>query len=147
MIESTTETVPGREITEILGIARGNSVRARHAGRDIMAGLRNLIGGEISEYASLQAETREMANRRMIAQAEEWGADAVVGVRVTPECHVRSGAVAMTAPGRAADPGKDLLNICCEGRVRFYNAGIPPASPEEVDWDSTSTYPIKRRLG
>ncbi len=100
MIESTTETVPGREITESLGIARGNSVRARHAGRDIMAGLRNLIGGEISEYASLQAETREMANRRMIAQAEEWGADAVVGIRYTTSM-IAAGASEILAFGTA----------------------------------------------
>ena len=61
IIESTTQDIPGREITEILGLVRGNSVRARHVGRDIMAGLRNIIGGEIPEYARLQAETREVA--------------------------------------------------------------------------------------
>ena len=82
MIVTTTPDVPGRKITEILGIARGNSVRAKHVGRDIIAALRNIVGGEIAEYAKLQAETREMATRRMVEQAELQGADAVVNVRV-----------------------------------------------------------------
>ena len=57
MIISTTETIPGQQVAEVLGIVRGNSVRARHVGRDIVAGLKNLVGGEIAEYAELQAET------------------------------------------------------------------------------------------
>ncbi len=81
MIVTTTPDVPERKIVEILGLARGNSVRARHAGRDIVAALRNIVGGEIKEYAKLQAETREMATRRMVKQAEQQGADAVVNVR------------------------------------------------------------------
>ncbi len=81
MIVTTTPDVPTRKIAEILGLARGNSVRARHAGRDIVAALRNIIGGEIKEYAKLLAETREMATRRMVKQAEQQGADAVVNVR------------------------------------------------------------------
>ena len=81
MIVTTTPDVPARKIAEILGLVRGNSVRARHAGRDIVASLRNILGGEITEYAKLQAETREMATRRMVEQAEEQGADAVVNVR------------------------------------------------------------------
>jgi|TARA_B100002003_G_scaffold28674_1_gene23715 uncharacterized protein YbjQ (UPF0145 family) len=81
MIVTTTPDVPARKIAEILGLARGNSVRARHAGRDIVAALRNIVGGEIKEYAKLQAETREMATRRMVKQAEQQGADAVVNVR------------------------------------------------------------------
>ena len=81
MIESTIQDIPGREITQILGVVRGNSVRARHVGRDIIASVKNLIGGEISEYAKLQAETREMANRRMMEQAQSLGADAVVNIR------------------------------------------------------------------
>ena len=70
MIVTTTPDVPARKITEILGLARGNSVRAKHVGRDIVAGLRNIVGGEITEYAELQAETREMATRRMVEQAD-----------------------------------------------------------------------------
>ena len=100
MIESTTQDVPGREVTEILGIVRGNSVRARHVGRDIMAGLRNIVGGEIPEYAELQAQTREMATRRMIQQAESMGADAVVTVRYTTSM-ITSGASEILAYGTA----------------------------------------------
>ena len=81
MIVTTTPDVPGRKITEISGIARGNSVRAKHVGRDIIAALRNIVGGEIAEYSKVQAETREMATRRMVEQAELQGADAVVNVR------------------------------------------------------------------
>ncbi|HIF73383.1 MAG TPA: heavy metal-binding domain-containing protein [Dehalococcoidia bacterium] len=100
MIVTTTRDVPGREITEIVGLARGNSVRARHAGRDIMAALRNLVGGEITEYATLQAETREIATRRMVAQAETQGADAVVTVRYTTSM-IASGASEILAYGTA----------------------------------------------
>ncbi len=100
MIVTTTQDVPGREITEIVGLARGNSVRARHAGRDIMAALRNLVGGEITEYATLQAETREIATRRMVAQAETQGADAVVTVRYTTSM-IASGASEILAYGTA----------------------------------------------
>jgi uncharacterized protein YbjQ (UPF0145 family) len=100
MIQSTTMDIPGREITEVIGLARGNSVRARHAGRDIVAALRNLVGGEIVEYARLQAETREMATRRMVAEAEQMGADAVVGIRYTTSM-IASGASEILAYGTA----------------------------------------------
>ncbi len=100
MLISTTQDVPGREVTEILGLARGNSVRARHAGRDIVAALRNLVGGEITEYALLQAETREVATRRMTEQAESFGADAVIGVRYTTSM-ITSGASEILAYGTA----------------------------------------------
>jgi uncharacterized protein YbjQ (UPF0145 family) len=100
MIVLTTHNVPGREVTEILGLARGNSVRARHVGRDILAALRNLVGGEIIEYARLQAETREVATRRMIEQAEAFGADAVIGMRYTTSM-IASGASEILAYGTA----------------------------------------------
>ena len=100
VIVTTTQDIPGREITEIAGLARGNSVRARHAGRDIMAALGNLVSGEITEYANLQAETREMATRRMIEQAETMGADAVVSVRYTTSM-ITSGASEILAYGTA----------------------------------------------
>lgn len=100
MILTTGLEVPGREITEILELVRGNSVRARHVGRDIVAGLKNLIGGEISEYAELQAETREMANRRMVEQAEGLGADAIIGVRYTTSM-IATGASEILAYGTA----------------------------------------------
>lgn len=83
MIVSTTQDVPGREIREILGLVRGNTIRARHVGRDIMAGLRNLVGGEISEYTKLMGESREQALDRMLEQAEALGADAIVSMRFT----------------------------------------------------------------
>lgn len=82
MITTNTQTVPGREITEILGIARGSTVRARHFGRDIFAGLKNFVGGEIHEYTELQAEAREQSLQRMIQDAEKLGADAIVNVRM-----------------------------------------------------------------
>jgi len=100
MIESTIPDIPGREITQILGVVRGNSVRARHVGRDIIASVRNLIGGEISEYAKLQAETRELANRRMMGQAQSLGADAVVNIRYTTSM-IAAGASEILAYGTA----------------------------------------------
>jgi uncharacterized protein YbjQ (UPF0145 family) len=81
MLITTTETVPGKEITEILGVCRGSTVRARNVGRDIFAGLKNLVGGEIEEYTKLQANSREQALERMIADAERLGANAIVNVR------------------------------------------------------------------
>lgn len=81
MIISTTDHIAGYEITETLDIARGSTVRARNLGRDIFAGLKNLVGGEIQEYTQLMAEAREQAIARMEADAEELGADAVINVR------------------------------------------------------------------
>ena len=81
MILSTTDTIPGREITEVLDIARGSTVRARHLGRDIFAVLKNVVGGEIAEYTKLQAQSREQAIQRMKNDAERIGADAIINVR------------------------------------------------------------------
>jgi len=83
MILTTTDSIPGKKIDEILGIARGSTVRARNVGRDIFAGLKNIVGGEISEYTQLQAESREQALQRLIHDAERLGADAVVNIRLT----------------------------------------------------------------
>jgi uncharacterized protein YbjQ (UPF0145 family) len=83
MIITTTETIPGREIEQILGVARGSTVRARHIGRDIFAGLKNIVGGEIEEYTKLQADSREQAMQRMLADATSMGATAIVNVRLT----------------------------------------------------------------
>lgn len=83
MILVTTETVPGYRIRQSLGLVRGNTIRARHIGRDIVAGLRNLAGGEVREYTKLMAESREQAIDRMIAEAEQLGADAIIAVRFT----------------------------------------------------------------
>ena len=83
MIVTTTETIPNKEISEISGIARGSTVRAKNIGRDIFAGLKNIVGGEISEYTRLQAESREQAMQRMIEDASRMGADAIINVRLT----------------------------------------------------------------
>jgi uncharacterized protein YbjQ (UPF0145 family) len=83
MIITTTESIPDKKIVEILGIARGSTIRARNVGRDIMAGLKNIVGGEIEEYTKLQAESREQAIQRMVKDAERLGADAIVNVRLT----------------------------------------------------------------
>ena len=82
MITTTTETIPGKEIYEVLGISRGSTVRARSIGRDIFAGLKNIVGGEIHEYTELQAQAREQALQRMVNDAERLGADAVITVRM-----------------------------------------------------------------
>ena len=100
MIISTTETIPNKEIKEVLGIARGSTVRARNVGRDIFAGLKNLVGGEIEEYTKLQAHAREQAMQRMIRDAERLGADAVVNVRLTTAM-VMQGAAEILAYGTA----------------------------------------------
>ncbi len=81
MIVTTSDSVPGREIQETFGICRGSAIRARHLGKDIMAGLKNMVGGEMHEYSKLLAETREQALDRMIEDARSKGADAVVAVR------------------------------------------------------------------
>ena len=81
MLIATTFNIPGREIRNTLGLVKGNTIRARHVGRDIMAGLRGLVGGELHEYTKLLAESREQALDRMIEDAQKLGADAVVGVR------------------------------------------------------------------
>lgn len=100
MITSTTETIPNREITEILGIARGSTVRARNVGRDILAGFKNLVGGEIDGYTKLQADSREQALQRMIQDAERLGADAVVNIRFTTST-IMQGASEILAYGTA----------------------------------------------
>ncbi len=83
MITTTTDFIPNKEIVEILGVARGSTVRARNFGSDFMAGLKNLVGGEVSEYTKLQAHSREQALKRMLDDAEQLGADAVINLRFT----------------------------------------------------------------
>ena len=100
MIISTTAHIPNRETQEILGIARGSTVRARNIGRDIFAGLKNIVGGEIEEYTKLQAHAREQAMERMIADARRLGADAVVNMRLTTSM-VMQGASEILAYGTA----------------------------------------------
>lgn len=100
MITVTTEFVPGREIAEAVGIVRGSTIRAKHIGKDIMAGLRMLVGGEIKEYTEMLIESRNESMRRMIAQAESQGADAIINVRYVTS-QVMSGAAELLCYGTA----------------------------------------------
>jgi uncharacterized protein YbjQ (UPF0145 family) len=81
MIVVTTEHVPGYRVVSAIGVVRGNTIRARHVGRDVMAYVRNLAGGEVREYTKLMGESREQAMDRMVEEAESLGADAVIGAR------------------------------------------------------------------
>lgn len=81
MIVTTTDEVPGRTVSETIGLVRGSSVRSAHIGRDVMAKLKNLVGGEVTEYTKLLAESREQALDRMVEEARARGANAIVCVR------------------------------------------------------------------
>jgi uncharacterized protein YbjQ (UPF0145 family) len=100
MIVVTSENIVGKRIVTTLGLVRGNTVRARHVGKDIMAGLRNIVGGEIHEYAKLIAESREQALDRMAAEAASLGANAIVATRFTTSVIV-GGAAELLAVGTA----------------------------------------------
>jgi uncharacterized protein YbjQ (UPF0145 family) len=100
MIVTTTEHIEDRRIVKTLGLVRGNTIRARHVGRDIMAGFKTLVGGEILTYTKLMAEAREQALDRMIEEAKRLGADAVVGVRFSTSVIV-GGAAELLAYGTA----------------------------------------------
>jgi uncharacterized protein YbjQ (UPF0145 family) len=100
MIIVNTEAIPGYRIDRVLGLVQGNTVRAKHAGRDIMAGLKNLVGGELSGYTELLTESRRQAMERMMAQAQQLGANAVVNVRFTTSA-VTAGAAELYAYGTA----------------------------------------------
>ena len=83
MIITTSEQIEGRKIVKTIGLVRGSTIRARHLGRDIMAGLRGVVGGEITEYTKMMGESREQAIQRMVEDAEKQGANAIVGTRFT----------------------------------------------------------------
>lgn len=83
MIYSTTETIPGREIRESVGVVTGNVVQAKHIGRDIMAGLKSIVGGEIRGYTEMLNEARDIAIGRLVENAKQKNADAIVGIRFT----------------------------------------------------------------
>lgn len=100
MIIVTTDSIPGHRIKETLGIARGNTIRAKHIGKDILAGLRMLIGGEIKEYTEMLTEARNAALQRMEWDAQNRGADAVVNVRFVTS-QVMAGAAELLAYGTA----------------------------------------------
>ena len=100
MIVVNTETVPGFEIVEIKGLVQGNTVRAKHVGRDIAAGFKNLVGGELKGYTELLTESRREATSRMMQQAEQLGANAIVNVRFSTSA-ITSGASEMMSYGTA----------------------------------------------
>ena len=96
----TTNSVPGHRIERSLGLVRGNAVRARHLGRDILSGVRSITGGELEDYTKLLAEVREHALDRMVAEAKARGADAIVGLRFQT-CEIAKGVAEMLAYGTA----------------------------------------------
>ncbi len=100
MLTVTSETVANHRIVKTLGLVRGNTVRARHVGKDILAGLRNIVGGEIHEYSKLMAESREQTLDRMVAEAEQLGANAIIATRFTTSV-MMGGAAELLAVGTA----------------------------------------------
>ncbi len=90
MLLATTETIEGKKIVKTIGLVKGNTIRARHIGRDIMAGLRNVIGGEVTEYTKMMAESREQALDRMIEDAKSKGANAVIQMRFATSMIIQS---------------------------------------------------------
>ncbi|GGY40727.1 YbjQ family protein [Parvularcula lutaonensis] len=104
MLLTTTDYAVGHEVIEVLGLVRGNVIRARHVGNDIIAGLRNIVGGEVNEYTKLMAEAREQAVDRMIKHAESMGADGIIGVNFTTAA-VTQGAAEILAFGTAVKLG------------------------------------------
>jgi len=102
MIIANTDFVTGKEIKEILGLVRGNTVQAKSIGKDFKAGLRNIAGGEITEYTDMLAESREIALKRMIDKAEKMNADAVINVRFMTSS-IMGGAAEILAYGTAVN--------------------------------------------
>lgn len=100
MIVVNTDFIPSREIVEILGLVKGNTIQAKHIGKDVVAGFRQLVGGEIKEYTEMLSEAREIALKRMIEKAEEMGADAIINVRFTTSA-VMGGAAEILVYGTA----------------------------------------------
>ncbi len=100
MILVTADTVAGYRVAKTLGLVRGNTIRARHIGKDILATLRNMVGGEIEEYTKMIAESREQSLDRMVAEAREKGADAIIAIRFTTSSMMQ-GAAELLAYGTA----------------------------------------------
>ena len=100
MIITTTETISGKKVVKTLGLVKGNTIRARHLGRDIVAGFRNIVGGEIIEYTKMLAESREQALDRMQEEAKKLGANAIVGMRFIT-ASIMGGAAELLAYGTA----------------------------------------------
>ena len=92
MIITTTEQVEGKKVKKTIGLVKGSTIRARHLGKDIMAGLRGMVGGEITEYTKMMAESREQALQRMVEDAEKQGANAIIGMRFATSMVMQSAA-------------------------------------------------------
>jgi len=90
MMLVTTDFVPGKEIKKVFGLVRGNTIRARHIGRDISAALKNIVGGEIRDYTKMMAESREQALDRMVEEAESLGANAIINIRFSTSMIMQS---------------------------------------------------------
>jgi uncharacterized protein YbjQ (UPF0145 family) len=100
ILTTTTTEIPGKKVTKILGIAKGNTIRARHVGRDILAGFKNLVGGEIKSYTHMTTQSREEAFNRMVNEALDMGADAIIGIRYSTSM-IMQGAAEMLVYGTA----------------------------------------------
>jgi uncharacterized protein YbjQ (UPF0145 family) len=100
MLITTIDTISGKQITENLGMVKGNTIRAKHLGKDILAGLRSIVGGEIKEYTEALSEARNQVIKRMVNEAETLGADAIIGVRFTTS-QVMPGAAELLVYGTA----------------------------------------------
>ncbi len=100
IILSTTETLPGYRVVKVLGVVTGSTVRAKHLGKDIVAALRNVVGGEVKEYTELLAQARATALKRMVEKAKEMGANAVIGVRFSTSA-IAGGAAEILVYGTA----------------------------------------------
>jgi uncharacterized protein YbjQ (UPF0145 family) len=110
MLITTQDQMPDYEITQTLGLVRGNTIRARHVGKDIVAGLRSIVGGEITEYTKMLAEAREQSIDRMVAEADGLGADAIVCLRFTTS-PVMQGAAELLAYGTAVKVRRRKIEI------------------------------------
>jgi uncharacterized protein YbjQ (UPF0145 family) len=104
IITTTTSEIPGKKITKVLGVVKGNTIRARNVGRDVMAGFKNLVGGEIKSYTDMTTQAREEAFNRMVNQAVDLGADAVINMRFATSM-IMQGAAEMLAYGTAVKLG------------------------------------------
>lgn len=100
MIIVTSQDIPGYKIRKVFGLVKGNTVRARHMGKDILAGLRNIVGGEVVEYTKMLAESREQSIDRMVESAEKMGANAIIGLRFMTSS-IMQGAAELLAYGTA----------------------------------------------
>lgn len=129
MIIVNTETIPGHEIVALKGLVQGNTIRAKHLGRDIGAGLKNLVGGELTGYTELLTESRRQALERMIGQATQLGANAVVNVRFTTSS-VAAGAAELYAYGTAvtAQPVTTSMPASAASAPAASAPPVPPVS-------------------